>query len=135
MTGRAGKSLIAIATGAAALWVAGSSAWATNTINTPSKISIKSSGLDFSGKVTSNSYQPCQQFRKVKLFRVVSGGQDQKVGSDTTNAKGKWAITPQGSAGISLAHFYAKVKKLSQGAAGTIYVCGPARSATIKPTS
>ena len=135
MTGRAGKSLIAIAIGAAALWVAGTSAWATNTINTASKISIKSSGLDFSGKVTSNGYQPCQQFRKVKLFRVISGGPDQKMGSDTTNAHGKWAISPSGFAGISLAHFYAKVKKSSQGTAGTIYVCGPARSATIKPSS
>ena len=52
-----------------------------------------------------------------------------------TNAKGKWAITPQGSAGISLSRFYAKVKKSSQGTAGTIYVCNGAKSATVKPTS
>ena len=48
--------------------------------------------------------------------------------------QGAWSITPQGSAGISLSKFYAKVKKLSQGTAGTIYVCNPGRSQTIKPT-
>jgi hypothetical protein len=128
-------SVIALALGALALSVAGGSASATNTIKTPSKISIKSSGLDFSGTVTSSSYQPCRQYRKVRLFRVVSGGPDQRVGSDTTNSHGRWAITPQGSAGISLAHFYARVKKSSQGAAGTIYVCNAAKSATVKPTT
>jgi hypothetical protein len=135
MNGRTRTSLIAVALGVSALLVAGASASATNTIHVPSKISIKTSGLNFSGTVTAGSYQPCQQFRKVRLFRVVSGGPDQKVGSDTTNAHGRWAITPQGSAGISLAHFYAKVKRSSQGAAGTIYVCNPAKSATVKPTS
>jgi hypothetical protein len=135
MNGRTRISLIAISLGAVALLVAGSSAEATNTIQTPSKISIKSSGLDFSGKVTSNSYPPCRQSRKVNLFRVISGGPDQKMGSDTTNARGKWAISPSGFAGISMAHFYAKVKKSSQGTAGTIYVCKAAKSATIKPST
>ena len=47
MNGRTRISLIAAALGASALLVTGGSASATNTINTPSKISIKSSGLDF----------------------------------------------------------------------------------------
>jgi hypothetical protein len=64
----------------------------------------------------------------VKLKRVFSGGPDQVVGSDTTDARGRWRITPQGSAGISLAHFYARVRRSSEGTAGTIFVCRSDRS-------
>src|SRR5689334_137355 len=127
------RTLFAIPPTALALLGAGT-AVATTTINVPSTVTIASSGLHFTGKVKTASYPPCAQQRKVNLFRVVKHGPDQKVGSHTTNNKGKWSITPQGSAGISLARFYAKVKQSSQGAAGTIYVCKAARSATIKPS-
>ena len=109
-------------------------ATATRTIKIPSKISIKSESLKFSGKVTAGKYEPCVQQRKVTLFKAVQGP-DQALAHKTTNNSGAWTITPQGSAGISLAHFYVKVAKLSQGTAGTIYVCQAARSKTIKPTT
>lgn len=119
----------------AALWWLAGPAAATRTIQVPSQISIHSSSLRFSGKVSvPHAYEPCREDRKVVLFKVVSGGPDQAVGRDTTNGQGAWTITPQGSAGISLAHFFAKVKKRSDGTAGTIYVCRAARSKTIKPT-
>jgi hypothetical protein len=109
-------------------------AGATRTIKIPSHISIASKSLKFSGKVTAGKYEPCTQQRKVVLYKVVSGGPDQAVGETSTSLKGNWSITPQGSAGISLARFYAKVRKVSEGTAGTIYVCKAARSKTIKPT-
>ncbi len=135
----ASKKLVVLvaATAVAALTVAfvAAPATATRTIKVPSHISIASKSLKFSGKVTAGKYEPCVQQRKVTLFKVLSGGPDQAVGHATSNNKGGWTITPQGSAGISLAHFYAKVKFLSQGTAGTIYVCKAARSKTIKPTT
>lgn len=124
--------LIATALVAAALTLAIGSAIATVTIKVPTKITIKSEELEFSGKVTAKpGDKPCVQQRKVILFKVVKGGPDQAVGHDTTGNDGRWEITPQGSAGISLAHFYAKAKKRSDGAAGTIHVCLAAKSKTI----
>jgi hypothetical protein len=125
------KAAIATAL-AATLTLAIGTATATVTIKVPTKISIKSNELEFSGKVTAKpGDKPCTQQRKVTLFKVVSGGPDQAVGHDTTGNDGRWEITPQGSAGISLAHFYAKAKKRSDGAAGAIRVCLAAKSKTI----
>jgi hypothetical protein len=53
------------------------------------------------------------------------------LGSTTTNASGHWRIVAQGSAGITLGHFFAKVKRRSEGTAGTIFVCKAAVSPTI----
>lgn len=130
MTSLTRKALIVAAL--AALTAAAAPATATVTIKVPSTISIKSNGLHFSGKVgTAKNAKPCRDQRKVVLFKVVSGGPDQALGSDVTGTSGAWSITPQGSAGITLAHFYAKAKKRSDGAAGTIHVCLAAKSKTI----
>jgi hypothetical protein len=120
---------------AVALMVASGSAGATRAIAVPSKVSIKSSSLHFTGQVSTGAYEPCEQQRKVVLFKAISGGPDQAVGRAMTSNHGAWSITPQGSAGISLASFYATVKKSSQGTAGTIYVCNAGRSRVVKPTS
>jgi hypothetical protein len=105
---------------------------ATRTINVPSSVSIHSNGLHFSGKVgTAKNGKPCRDQRRVILFKVISGGPDRKMGHDVTGVNGAWSVTPQGSAGITLAHFYAKAQKRSDGAAGTIHVCLPAVSKTI----
>ena len=53
------------------------------------------------------------------------------LGSTTTSSSGRWKITASGSAGITLGHFYAKVKRRSEGTAGTTYVCKAAVSPTI----
>src|SRR5262245_6366492 len=110
------KALTVTAIAAAALLAAGATAVAmrTHTIKVPSTISIKSNGLHFSGKVgTAKNAKPCRDQRKVVLFKVVKGGPDQALGKDVTGVNGAWSITPQGSAGITLAHFYAKAKKRS----------------------
>jgi hypothetical protein len=132
MTHLTRKALLAMALAVAALVVVGGTAAATRTIKVPSKISIESNGLHFKGEVsTAANGQPCEGQRKVVLFKVISGGPDQAVGSDMTNNHGKWSITPPGSAGITLAHFYAKAKRRSDGAAGTIHVCQAAKSRVI----
>jgi hypothetical protein len=56
------------------------------------------------------------------------------LGSATTSPSGHWKIRVSGSAGITLGHFYAKVKKRSEGTAGTIYVCKAATSLTVPYT-
>jgi hypothetical protein len=99
---------------------------ATRTVKIASHITIKSNGLKFSGKVTSSN-AACTSGRKVTLYRKPS----QVLGSTTTNSSGSWKITASGSAGITLGHFYAKVKQRSEGTAGTIYVCKAATSKTI----
>lgn len=126
------NAVLASALLAAGLMAAIGTALATRTINVPSSVSIHSNGLHFSGKVgTPKNGKPCRDQRRVILFKAIAGGPDQKMGHDVTGVDGAWSITPQGSAGISLAHFYAKAQKRSDGAAGTIHVCLPAVSRTI----
>ena len=106
---------------------------ATRTVRIASHISIKSNELNFSGKVTSPN-SACKSGRHVSLYKRVSGGSGrERVGVSVTGASGKWHVRVSGSAGISMAHFYAKVRQRSEGTAGTIFVCKSARSATILP--
>jgi hypothetical protein len=105
-------------------------AWGTRTVRIPSRISIASKGMVMHGHVRSPN-PGCIEGRKVKLKIDTSGGNDQVIGTDTTNAHGRWRIQVSGFAGVSLAHFYARVRRQSQGTAGTIYVCRPDRSRTI----
>ncbi len=121
--------LAAIAIAALASTAAG-----TQVVKIRSKVTIQSRSLVFHGKVKSPN-PGCREGRKVKLKRVFSGGPDQVIGTDTTDAHGRWRITPQGSAGISLAHFYARVRRSSEGTAGTIFVCRPDRSRTVGANS
>jgi len=104
-------------------------AYATRTVTIASHVTIKGKGLKFSGTVTSNK-GACKPGRTVTLYRTPSLA----LGSTTTNSAGRWKITASGSAGITLGHFYAKVKKRSEGTAGTIYVCKAATSRTIPYT-
>jgi hypothetical protein len=117
---------LAASVSALALIVGVTGAFATRTVTIASHISIKSVGLTFSGRATARN-AACDSGRKVTLYRTPS----LKLGWATTNSSGHWKITASGSAGISLGHFYAKVNKLSQGTAGTIYICKAARSRTI----
>jgi hypothetical protein len=123
------SALLAVAIAALATGAAG-----TRVVNIPSKVTIQSRSLVFHGKVRSPN-PGCRQGRKVKLKRAISGGPDQALGTDTSDARGRWRITPQGSAGISLAHFYARVRRSSEGTAGTIFVCRADRSRTVGATS
>jgi len=101
-------------------------AQATRTVRIASHISIKGKELTFSGRVTSRN-AACERGRKVTLHRTNGN----VLGSTTTNSTGRWKITASGSAGISLGHFFATVKRRAEGTAGTIFVCKAARSATI----
>jgi hypothetical protein len=99
---------------------------ATRTVTIATHVSIKSNGLTFSGKVTSPN-AACVSGRKVTLFRTNGN----VLGTQTTGASGRWKIKASGSAGISLGHFFAKVKRRAEGTAGTIFVCKAAQSSTI----
>jgi hypothetical protein len=102
------------------------SAYGTRTVNVVSHISIKSHhNTTFTGRVT--SHPGCEDGRKVTLHTTTK----LKLGTAKTNKHGYWKIKASGFAGISLHHFFAKVAKFSNGAAGTIYVCKAARSRTI----
>lgn len=127
MAGRAMRLIGLVACALAVASAAGlTAAEATRTVMITLHISIKSKGLAFSGKVTAGN-AACVSDRKVTLYRTNSN----VLGSVTTGSSGKWKITAQGSAGISLGHFYAKVKQRSEDTAGTMYVCKAAKSATI----
>ena len=127
MGGRAGR---AIAIGAAAIAAAGAlglaSAEATRIVRIASHISIRSHGLTFKGRVTSRR-APCVQDRRVTLHRT----NGDVLGTTHTDDHGRWKISAQGSAGITHGHFFAKVRRHSEGTAGTIFVCKSARSRTI----
>ncbi len=103
---------------------------ATRTVRIASHISISGHQLNFKGKVTSPN-SACKAGRHVALYRRLSSGGGQRLGTDVTGASGKWHVTVSGFAGVSLSHFYAKVARRSEGTAGTIYVCKSAHSKTI----
>jgi hypothetical protein len=127
MTGSAVRVLKLFCAGLAAAGLLGvANADASHVVKIASHISIRSHDLTFSGRVTSPNHA-CVEMRKVTLFRT----NGDVLGHTHTNSHGHWKITASGSAGISLGHFYAKVKRESQGAAGTIYVCKGAKSRTI----
>ena len=118
-------TLALTALGAGGAGLAGMAA-ATRTVRINSSISISGKGLTFKGRVTS-SRMACESGRKVTLWRTNGN----RLGTATTSSTGHWKITASGSAGISLGHFFAGVKRRSEGTAGTIYVCKGARSRTI----
>jgi hypothetical protein len=119
-----GRLPVLLATTVLALGAA--DAAATRTVTIHSHVSIVSHGLAFSGHVTASN-AACVVHRHVTLYRTNGN----VLGHTTTSTHGYWKITAQGSAGISLGHFYARVSRRSEGAAGTIYVCTAARSRTI----
>ena len=103
------------------------SAYASRTVKVASHISIKSHhNTTFTGRVT--SHPGCQDSRKVTLYTTTK----LKLGTVKTNKNGYWKIKASGFAGISLHHFFAKVARSSNGAAGTIFVCKAATSKTIR---
>lgn len=90
----------------------------------PTKVTIKSHGLMFSGKVSATD-PSCIVGRTVVLHRTNGN----VLGSyTTTGGSGTWKITASGSAGITLGKFYATVKKKK--VSGTVS-CKSARSKTI----
>ena len=104
--------------------VAGSSviAGAMSTKKFDSHVKITSTSPKFKGKVSSEN-RACVKDRVVKLYAVEPG--NQVVGSDHTNNKGRWSIQFQGD---GVVHYYAKVIKRSDAAAGTTFVCKHDRS-------
>ncbi len=127
MTGRVVRVMGVAASALAVTSTLGlTAAEATRVVKIASHISIKSTGLTFSGKVTSPN-AACATGRKVTLYRTNGN----VLGSTTTGSSGRWKITASGSAGITLGHFFAKVKSRSESTAGTIYVCKAAVSPTI----
>jgi hypothetical protein len=106
--------------------------WGTHVVKINSKVSIAEHNLTFHGKVRSPN-PGCLDSRKVKLKGVIGAGHDQTMGSSTTDTHGRWSVHLSGFAGITLNHFYAHLKRRSEGAAGTIFVCRGDRSRTIRP--
>jgi hypothetical protein len=108
-----------------------SGAGVPNRLPFPSKISIHSADLRFSGRVRSPVYRPCRARRRVVLFLVVHGGSDQPLGRTRTDGRGRWSIRVSGFAGISLASFYARVRPGRKTLARMPVLCSPDRSRTI----
>jgi hypothetical protein len=124
--GRASALLATVGASAALGLVSGLPALATRTVTIASHVTVKSSGLTFSGSVTASN-AACKRSRKVTLYRTPS----LVLGRVKSSSSGHWKITVPGSAGITLGHFFAKVRARSDGTAGTIYVCKAATSKTI----
>jgi hypothetical protein len=98
----------------------------------PSKISIHSAELHFSGRVRSPVYRPCRARRRVVLFELVQGGPDRAMGRTRTDGHGRWSIRVSGFAGISLARFYALARPGREKLAHLPILCSPARSRTTR---
>jgi hypothetical protein len=126
--GRAGAASLVVGALVLATWLP--AADATRTVKIASQISIHERGLHFHGRVTA-SKSACESNRRVVLYRKFSNGTHQALGSTKTDQGGHWRLNVSGSAGISMARFFAKARRRSEGTAGTIFVCQRARSKTI----
>ena len=116
---------------AIALALSAGTALGTQVVKIRSKVTIAEQALRFHGKVVSPK-AACEQGRKVKLKRETAG-KDQVMGTSTTDAQGRWEVQISGFAGVSLSHFYARVRRRAEGTAGTIFVCRPDKSRSIRP--
>ena len=92
---------------------------ATSTVEIKSRIVMRESFPAFHGKVKSPN-EACVQSRVLKLFKKKRNGGRRLLGKTHTNGKGKWrVIVDPLSSGV----YRAVVKRRSEGAAGTIFVC------------
>jgi hypothetical protein len=99
-------------------------ALATQVVRTDSKVTVSDKAPAFHGRVKSAAH-PCVEDRKVKLFRAHRHRADKLLGTDQTNSHGKWKVTVNP---LRSGAYYAKVKRRSEGTAGTIHVCRSDRS-------
>ena len=114
----------------AALSLTSAGATSAKAVRSASHISIRSHGLRFSGRVTSPSVG-CLSERSVTLYRT----NGDVLGSTRTDQRGHWHIQAQGSAGITMGQFYAKVHQLTRESHNprlhTSFVCEPAMSKAV----
>ena len=99
-------------------------ALATQVVKHDSKVTVSQKAPAFHGRVKSSA-RPCVQQRKVKLFRAHRHRPDTLLGTDQTNNHGKWKVIVNP---LRSGAYYAKVKRRTDGTAGTIHVCRSDRS-------
>src|SRR5919198_6443201 len=92
---------------------------ATQVVKHDSKVTISEKAPAFHGRVKSSAH-PCVEQRKVKLFRAHRHRPDTLLGTDQTNSRGRWKVIVNP---LRSGAYYAKVKRRSEGTAGTIHVC------------
>jgi hypothetical protein len=93
----------------------------------PTSVSLSSKFPAFSGKVSSRSGR-CEKQRRVELFQKVSGGETKRLGKDTSNSSGRWAIQLDN---VRSGAYYAKVKPKQKNGGDSPLVCKKGRSETI----
>ena len=116
------RKVIFAAVPIAVLAVAVSAVAQGGTVKVDSEVTIKEKeSLKFTGKVKADNAN-CVEQREVVLKRVFKRRLERKGRKRRSEQRRKWKIIPEGSAGITMSSFFAKVKKVEQGTAGTIYV-------------
>jgi hypothetical protein len=93
--------------------------FATQVVRHDSRVTISEKAPAFHGRVKSDAH-PCEQQRKVKLFRAKRHAPDKFLGRDHTNNHGRWQVDVNP---LKSGAYYAKVARRSEGTAGTIHVC------------
>lgn len=99
----------------------------TNTVEIKSRIILRETFPAFHGRVKSPN-QACIQQRRVKLFKRKPNGDRKLLGRTRTNSAGKWKVIVDP---LSSGAYWAVVKRRSEGAAGTIFVCLRDKSKTV----
>jgi hypothetical protein len=117
---------VLVASSLVALVVVAVQALATQTVKINSRVTISSNAPAFHGQVKSNK-SACERQRRVKLFKQRSGP-DKLLGKDNSNHRGKWKIVVDP---LKSGAYYAKLKRRSEGTAGTIFVCRGDRSKVV----
>ena len=116
----------ALVGGSAAATAAGRSP-ARRASSYPTSVSLSSKFPAFSGRVSS-SLGACKKQRRVELFQKISGGETKRLGKDSSDSDGRWAIQLDN---VKSGAYYAKVKPKRKSDGGSPLVCKQGRSETV----
>jgi hypothetical protein len=93
----------------------------------PTSVSLSSEFPAFSGRISSR-FGPCEKQRRVALFQKISGGETKRLGKDTSDSSGRWAIQLDN---VKSGAYYAKVKPKRKSDGGSPLTCKKGRSETV----
>ena len=106
------RSLLIASVAAAAATALGATALATGTLAAKTYLTIKGPQGDFSGTITSTRLHKCAENRTVNVYKQRGSLQkpknDMKIGSDTSELRGKKGYWSIGNSGFKSGRFYAR---------------------------
>jgi hypothetical protein len=118
---------LCVSVGASASAGAGTGSPTLERASYATSVSLSSEFPAFSGRISSR-FGPCEKQRRVELFQKISGGDTKRLGKDTSDSSGRWAVQLDN---VKSGAYYAKVKPKRKRNGDSPLVCKKGRSDTV----